>query len=413
MVLRLLVNGTPIAKISEILGISQRDVYKKIDFIYERVRSFTARREGDLSQVDWKKAGRTFATDSQTLMLNWPNKKTRASVAVQHLCTAHANSGFIVLAHLQIDPAVKMKDHEQAVLDCGDRMFDRCFRYHGRLWLPDEFKAYLDAITRGVQIHPEVAPDVDFGLQLPHDGGLVRQDIQQFAHALIVRKMISNDTVNRFYFVQDADAGLSKAFITAFAPEIAAGRVDVAVVSFDKYQTNDVREALAYAGRKLLRDEIGLPEEELSLIPGRYLNAEIDKLIEPRLLLTKIGDPFLWPFHTKSEPNRVIDLLTDRPTLMNDRRARLMRLGTLRSVDSYFHKVGSNVRAAFRPSATPSSNGQTWDRYYLYKPKMLEKIMTIYRFHHNWMGSRKTQRTPAMKIGLAKGKIYERDLFGS
>ena len=48
----------------------------------------------------------------------------------------------------------------------------------------------------------------------------------------------------------------------------------------------------------------------------------------------------------------------------------------------------------------------------LYKPEMLAKIIEIYRFHHNWMGTRQTTWTPAMKLGLAKGRIYERDLFG-
>jgi hypothetical protein len=43
---------------------------------------------------------------------------------------------------------------------------------------------------------------------------------------------------------------------------------------------------------------------------------------------------------------------------------------------------------------------------------MMLKVIEIYRFHHNWMGTRKTKLTPAMKLGIAKGKIYERDLFG-
>ncbi len=89
-----------------------------------------------------------------------------------------------------------------------------------------------------------------------------------------------------------------------------------------------------------------------------------------------------------------------------------MRFAILRSADSYFHKIRSNVRPASRPVSTPSGNGRAWDRYFLYKPEMLVKIIEIYRFHHNWMGTRQTRRTPAMKLGLAKGRTYERDLFG-
>ena len=138
------------------------------------MREFTSRREGDLRDTDWERHGRRFATDSQTLTLNWPNRKKRASVNVQHLCTAHANSGYIVLGHLQFDPAGDMEQIEIDMALNGDLAKDRCWRQHGRLWTASEFKAYLDQLTAKVVIDPEIAPDVDLGLQLPHEGGLVR-----------------------------------------------------------------------------------------------------------------------------------------------------------------------------------------------------------------------------------------------
>lgn len=130
---------------------AHRDVYRKIDFIYDQIRSFTAKREGDLRHVDWENAGRRFATDSQTLTLNWPNRKTRSFVAVNHLCTAHANSGFIVLGHLQCDPGIDMEQIETDMTLNGDIGVDRCWREHGRLWTASEFKEYLDDITRNLR----------------------------------------------------------------------------------------------------------------------------------------------------------------------------------------------------------------------------------------------------------------------
>tara|TARA_R110000787_G_scaffold64644_1_gene145845 strand:- start:103 stop:1836 length:1734 start_codon:yes stop_codon:yes gene_type:complete len=410
-VLKLLVHGNSLSKISEIADLAPRDVYRKLDFIYDRVRDFTARREADLRGTDWERYGRRFATDSQTLTLNWPNRKKRASVAVQHLCTAHANSGYIVLGHLQFDPAGDMEQIEINMAINGDATKARCFRQHGRLWTAAEFKKYLDDITAKVVLDPEIAPDVDLGLQLPHEGGLVRHDIQQYAHALMLRRMVSGSDC-RFYFVQDGDAGLSKAFLAAFAPEVQIGRVDVATVAFDKYQVNDVREALWAQGRRDLRTDLGLTAHQLDCLPEKVFNEEIDREIVKRLAGHQLGAPFAWPYHTKSEPSRVVDLKTDRPELTTERYARLMRLATLRSVDSYFHKIRSNIRPASRPVSTPSNNGRTWDRHFLYKPEMLIKIIEIYRFHHNWMGTRQTRMTPAMKLGLAKGRVYERDLFG-
>ncbi len=88
-----------------------------------------------------------------------------------------------------------------------------------------------------------------------------------------------------------------------------------------------------------------------------------------------------------------------------------MRLSTLRSVDAYFHKVRSNVRFASRPAHTPSNNNRAWDRHYIYNPETMTKVIEIYRFVHNWMGSSKTQQTPAMKMGLARGKMRASEFF--
>ena len=70
----------------------------KIEFINARVIEFTAHREAMFRTVDGNAAGRRFATNSQTQQLIWPRRRTRAQVAVQHLCTAHANSGYIMAA---------------------------------------------------------------------------------------------------------------------------------------------------------------------------------------------------------------------------------------------------------------------------------------------------------------------------
>ena len=68
----------------------------------------------------------------------------------------------------------------------------------------------------------------------------------------------------------------------------------------------------------------------------------IDKITQ-QVAIHPLGDPFEWPFHTKAEPHRKVHIPTDRPGAEPDRRARLMRLATLRSVDQYVHKLRSNL----------------------------------------------------------------------
>ncbi|HDZ80325.1 MAG TPA: hypothetical protein ENH56_03645 [Roseobacter sp.] len=409
-VLWMITNGVPISKICDFTGLCPRDVYRKIDFIYDRVVDITARREGTFDKVDWNTVGRRFATDSQTLHLNWPNKKTRAQIAVQHLCTAHANTGYIMAAHLGLDPSIELPEVEAAMTSAGDFSKPRAFRSQARVWSETEFKAYVDKITRHVAIHPMEAPDVDLDLQLPHRGAMIRQDVMQLAHAFLLRRFLGKGD-ERFIFVLDADSGLALSFVSAFAKWIKQERADVIVVNFDKNQSNDQRYMLVNEGQEARTLATGISRSKWNAFTKKEKDDHTDVVIEGLLQGHLINEAFAWPFHTKSEPHRRIRILTDRDSMAPDRRARLMRLATLRSVDAYFHKVRSNIRFAARPAHTPSGNGRTWDRHYLYNPETMAKIIEIYRFTHNWMGSSKTKKTPAMKLGLARGKMRPNEFF--
>lgn len=409
-ILWMITNGIPLSKICDFTELSLRDVYAKIDFIYDQVIDFTAKRERMFKGVDWRTVGRRFASDSQTLHLNWPNKRTRAQIAVQHLCTAHANSGYIIAAHLALDPQVDLPDIEAEMMASQDFAVPRAFRKQARVWSQSEFKEYIDKITQNVAIHPMEAPDVDPGLQLPHRGALVRQDILQASHAFYLRKCLGKGN-ERFVFVLDGDPGLALSFVSAFAPWIKSERADVIVVAFDKHKSNDQRNMIVADGKAALALATGIPQGQWKTLSASDAIDTIDQAIEHLICGLPLDAPFEWPFHTKAEPHRRLRILTDRSGMASDRRARLMRLATLRSVDQYFHKVRSNVRFAARPGHTPSNNGRAWDRHYLYNPKTMAKIIEIYRFTHNWMGGNITRETPAMKLGLAKGKIYARDLF--
>jgi hypothetical protein len=59
----------------------------------------------------------------------------------------------------------------------------------------------------------------------------------------------------------------------------------------------------------------------------------------------------------------------------------------------------------------PSNQQRIWHAYGFYDPEMVPKLVTILRFYHNWMLRGKDGASPAMRIGLAKGLIYPRDLF--
>ncbi|UXU75639.1 MULTISPECIES: hypothetical protein [unclassified Paracoccus (in: a-proteobacteria)] len=283
----MLCNDTSLSKIGKIADISYRYLYAKIAYFHDRFRAFTAERQ-DFSKVDFCEAGSRFATDSQTLIINWPTKRKRTSVAVQHLCTAHARLGFIMEAALQFDPSMSMDDAEARAVAASEDHLSVAFRTHARVWTKTEFEAYLARLQKQKRVK-----ETDL-YQLPHQGVLVRYDILQYAHALRIREMVSSANCPIF-LVMDDDRGLQQ----AFAAEIRAAVCDIAVVSFDKGMTNDkhnqvvadgqVRRAEMSGGSlgliRTLSDEDYAAQRRLllSLLPEQY------PLCVPALYLVRLG----------------------------------------------------------------------------------------------------------------------------
>jgi len=403
LVLDMLCNDLSLAKVSKISGLAYRDIYRRIEFYHERVRSFVACRE-DFSRIDFRKVGSRFATDSQALTVNWPSRKRRFPVVFQHLCTAHARSGFIMEASFQLDPEISPAEAEAQAVAANEAHISTAFKRHARIWTKTEFEAHLARLAKAAGLQQVE----EYGL--PATGSMLRYDVMQFAHALRLRDHIGQ-TDARLMFVMDGDAGLKQSFTTVFQPEVTARRAHLAIIDFDKAMTNDMRNCVVADGRTDLCASTGLTLTDLSLIPSEYLTEIMDEEVAVRLIGEPVGEWYQYPFPTKSEPNKRVLLLTDRPDLDAREKARLMRLATLRSVDSYFHRFRSNVRFASRPQISTNGPGRVWGRHHLYDPVVLCKLVEVYRFYHNWIEPGVDGRTPAMRIGLARGRIYERDLL--
>lgn len=151
-VLRIITDDAPISKIGGFTQLRPRDVYRRIDFIYDRVVDITARHEGTFEKVDWTEVGWRFSSDPRALHLNWPNRKTLYQIVVQNVCMAHANAGYIVAAHLGHDPVATMPDIERRMNAAGDFAVPRAFRKQTRVWSEIGFKVHLYKITRDMKI---------------------------------------------------------------------------------------------------------------------------------------------------------------------------------------------------------------------------------------------------------------------
>ena len=64
-----------------------------------------------------------------------------------------------------------------------------------------------------------------------------------------------------------------------------------------------------------------------------------------------------------------------------------------------------------RPIASSSSAGRTWYGYSAYNPAMIVKMLGIFRVFYNFCLSGQDGKTPAMRLGLAKGKVALEDII--
>lgn len=370
-----------------------------------------------------------IATDVQTILVNWRHADRVLNVPIQHAVTSERSSGYIIAATTDYDEHTDPVVAEEELLSSGDFMWPRAWRINGRTWT---LKEREDSSFRGASnlLAPEERKLTN-SYDLPGKGYRVRADIFQIAYLMLVRKLIGRD-FNRLLACIDGEAGLARIASLLFAKDVLEGRVHVADVRFDKDLGNRKREQRVREGeRVLVADRIALGSL-MNIASNAYdLDAEIAAITIARLLSAYgakyIGcrghdlarSAFDWRYHRKEEPGKRIRLLTDLGPLHFGDLGILLATASMAQSDKYLGLIRRRI-SGFQRGSRPSAGRQTvWHATAFYNPSMVERMATIFRFYPNFMltegeysGKPKGERrTPAIKLGLARGKVYTRDLL--
>ncbi|MFX4300323.1 hypothetical protein [Pseudosulfitobacter pseudonitzschiae] len=418
-----LVNKVPISRIRETLGVTYGHIYNKIEFLEEQCLKFAARREERLADC-FQASDPSFATDAQVILVNWPVKRRRGTIPLLHMATVHQGSQFVVAATVDYDPSVSPGRLDEEMIRSGDFALPRSMRQQARLWSAREYESGLMRMNRAIFSEDDLA--VGGQWRLPGTGSRVRTDIFMHAHMMLVKKLLGQD-FDRALFCLDAEAGLAAATSAIFQPEVAERRVDIAEVSFTKGMTNDLRNEYADRGRKARRELLEEHQAAVADTVARHdvpeLQALVAAVLEDRLgeldpaargdLLMREG--LRWPFHTKAEPEKAIRLRTDLGQHGFLELADVLCLSSIHPVDAYFNFARRRVAGFERGIPTSANAGRIWHAYSFYEPAMVPRVANILRFYHNYMlpASDRSGATPAMKIGLARGLVYRRDLLAA
>lgn len=427
MIFALLMNKSPMRRICEVADIGPEGLYGKIDFLYEQTRVFAAARERRLlAGLPIKRL--YLATDRQDYVVNWTRQEDRRNVMLHAVGTADNATRYVFGMHLNYDPGLDGDQVEREAIAEGDYQFKAPFRRFARHWLQQD---YVMAAARGTarsrklaqtDLHGEieatynegalrddieVSETQDPGRRLPTRGIQIHAEYSLYGHFFFLKHLFGG--VDKLRFFLDQDSGMRAACLAAFQPEISARRADAFYVRIAKKLTvSEKRAAIAASRAKFDRARQahpGLTDTELETM-----------LIKVRLAqmapLGKWQDKWMThPFPNMSEPEKAVCYLTDYRDYDDDHLARLYNKASLHGIDTFFMQVRRRLSILERPISTASAANRTWYGYSAYNPESIVKMLGIFRVFYNYCLAGQDKKTPAMRLGLAKGRVSLEDII--
>ena len=422
---RLLVNKVPFRRICEVEGITMSTLYRKIDFVHRQCIAFAAERERNLPTMPLARL--YIGVDRQDYMINWSDADDRRNIIFRAVGSADNTTGYVLGLHLNFDPLMDPDLIERDAIASGDYDVKPAYRRYARLWLRRD---YIDAIKKaraqrfGAHVGSlresiaatykdadnrddvEVFENLDDDLALPKDGMQVRGEYTMYGHFFFLRRLLDNAEKVRFFL--DQDSAFRAACLSAFSDRIREGRCDAFYVRINAEATIDEKRQILAGNRR-----------HMEAMKQRYpdLKDWQLKLLMIKEKMAQVVNIGTWqdrwvehPFPNMGEPEKAMCYLTDIQGYDEDHLAWLYNKASLHAIDRFFMQVRRRLSLLERPISSSASPGRRWFGYGPYKPVMVGKLLDIFRVFYNFVEVGKNKQTPAMRLGLAKGKVTVEDI---
>lgn len=428
----LLMNKVPIKRCCEILDISPPTFYHKLDWLYEQAQGFIRERERKL--LSSFEAERLYlSTDRQVQTSNWISRDDKRNTEILALGTADNRSGYVFGWHFNYDPVPNPMEIERYSVDSGDYDLKVPFRRHARLWLERDYEAAINSSTKNMvepqgsligditekslseklRENSEAAEVIDKTVKPPSDGMLVHSEYTMYGHFYLLNELLRG--VNKVRFYLDQEAGIRNAFMTAFSDRVKSGTADAFYVRATKEMTVDQKERLIAESHQRVRAVTGVAYASLTAHEKEtaILNLIMHEMKTLRRIEHSNEDWLIYPFASKSEPEKMVAALTDISRLEYEHQARLYKNASLHGIDRFFMQARRRVNIFERPFSTGANARRTWYGYSVYNPANFIKMAELFRLFYNFIHNNTSDgKTPAMRLGLAKGPVsYEQIIY--
>lgn len=441
-----LMNSVPLRRIIKMNGISPSTLYSKLEFIHQQCQAFVSARERQLpTKADL--GARYLTTDRQKLIVNWSSRKDRRNTILLSMATADLQTGYVLGVHVNYDAEM---DIDHVYEDCkkiGDDKLTRPYRRYARVWLPEDYesadgrasdvkatklRASLSGVTPSLALTGLSAAidamyaqtlareDVEAETPSPHirtpaQGMLLHEQVVMFAHMQFVSRMLNK--AERLVCFMDQDSGLRGAFMAAMGERVKSGTAEGFYVNHADLPIDAKHAAIAKSKKRLqevIAEHPGMSEQDAALELGR----------QQLRYMTKHGAWndywFGHPLADPREPEKHVCWLTNRKPLSDDPETRALELegvldlymkATLTAVDRFFMQVRRAITVAERGIASASADGRVWFGKNAYNPLNLVMLLEVFRVYFNYCEVGQDKKTPAMRLGLARGPVSPEDIL--
>ncbi len=412
-VFQLLVAKVALTRIAQVTGLNIKTVYDKIDFIHGQCVKFVADRERHLPSMDL--GDMRICTDMQDYMVNWPTKKMRKTIQFRGIATSCLDTGYVLACHPQLDLRFSTVEVQKLVDECDDLLKRPAFREYARLWNFEDYASALqlpEGTFRPVREDQESPEHMTDDRQLPKQGAMVHIDYLAIGHFRYLRHLLGR--ADRVTFSLDADPGLPTAVLASWVDKAIAKKLDVAVMTFDKSATIDEKNDSVLKSHKLkAQAEEAYPfiHPFLAWLTYFLTISGLDKIGGSERSNFLRTEGITYPYVNMSEPGKHVWFYTDDGSRMALQIARVLHGISLHQVDRYFMQIRRSIAGLERAPSYPRRASRKWYLYGFYSPDMVEKTLVIFRTYFNFIAKGKDGKTPAMRIGLAKGPVRFEDIL--
>lgn len=407
-----LVNKTPMRRACEILDISSKTYFDKLDWLYSQTCGFLRHRETKLlNGIHLNRV--EICTDRQVHISNWSDRTDKRNVEIWATGSADNITGYVFGVHFNYDPLIDRMKAEMDASLVDPSSVPPHLQPHARLWLKRAYEMESPLISyvpvQGVNALEnttyEQSEIIDGTTQLPNKGALVHSEYTMYAHFLLLSKLLMN--VTQVHYSLDREAGIRNAFMIANKIRINAGEVHGFYVNNKTGMTVDDKKDLVKVFYKNFSNIAGKSF-------GNATNSErhntIINMIAARLSQLKRipNSKEFWLHHphlTMPEPEKLVAALTPISHLSVITQAELYKPASLAAIDRFFMFVRRRVSILERSKSVASNERRKWHGYSAYNPYSYIKVMEIVRLYFNYCLQAKDGTTAAMRIGLAKNPI--------